>query len=167
MAQPDPLQSATVFWSTDPCTLKADIARRPPTATKSQKLPFDEAGRWSASDNSRTTGCHGLELALPTHTGPPIAQTLRRGPVFGTIDQRASRERLASLVSNLTGCQTGCRSQVSLDVCGSRPQSGQVGCSSTTIPKTQRHQFVLAQLLTLRAPAREFGFCARLIVQCL
>jgi hypothetical protein len=38
----DPLLSVTIFWWTDRSTFKADIARRPPTAPKSQKLPFDE-----------------------------------------------------------------------------------------------------------------------------
>jgi hypothetical protein len=38
----DPLLSVTIFWSTDRSTFKADIARRPPAAPLSQKLPFDE-----------------------------------------------------------------------------------------------------------------------------
>ena len=49
---PDPLQSATVFRSTDRSTLNAYARWRPPAATKSRKLPF--AARWHE---------------LPTHRG--------------------------------------------------------------------------------------------------
>ena len=40
----DPMQSATVFWSTDRSTLKADIARRPPASKRGRKalLPVDD-----------------------------------------------------------------------------------------------------------------------------
>ena len=46
----DPVQSSTVFQSTDCSTLKADIAKHPRFATKAQKLPLDDTAR-------------GLELA--------------------------------------------------------------------------------------------------------
>ena len=36
------IQESPIFWSTDRSTFKADIARRPPTAPKSQNLSFDE-----------------------------------------------------------------------------------------------------------------------------